>query len=111
MEVEPMHPELNLLPKFRIVRVTGGETPQYEGVFDVEMGIKDGEYCYLISQQTAMVEGNCGPYDPRDRTAVFRPLTGADCRPLVAGATYAFIDGYWGERLELLLKRARSGRE
>ena len=98
-----MHPELNLLPRFQITKVVGEDSPSFEGVFDVEIDMRKGWYCYFISCDGKVIEGKCDAYDPVTKNSTFKPEDGQDVSYLKTGETYSYLDSYWGERAALVL--------
>jgi hypothetical protein len=98
-----VHPELKLLPEFRLLRAAEGS---YEGVFDIDMRMGKKCACYLISSDEDVIAGSCIGYDLTDGSAVFVLNDKQDAGYLVVGDDYRFLDNYWGERVALVLDRS-----
>ena len=102
-----MHPELERLPHFRILSLQDKDSPEYDGVFDSGLRLEDGWHGYLVSDDDATVLGRFYDYDGLKKTAVFKPRIPVDGSPLEIGMSYTYIDGYWGERVALVLDRSK----
>ncbi len=97
------HPEFERLPHFRILEIQEKNPPEYPGVFDTDLRIGRGGF--LLSENAALVCGRFYGFDALRKTAVFKPQASVDTNSLEAGKLYAFLDGYWGERVALVLDR------
>lgn len=98
-----MHPEFEKLPHFRILEIRGKSEVEYHGIFDGTLRLGEGWHGYLVDGNDAVAKGQFCAFDSARRTAVFRPLASTDTSSLRAGRSYTYVDGYWGERVELVL--------
>jgi len=103
-----MHPELELLPTFRIVRVLDSEPVCFEGIFGEDVVVKRGWWGYLITHDFVLIEGKWKSADQSTRMASFAPIDAASSQSIKPGELYRFIDGYWGERVALVLDRSQT---
>jgi len=67
----------------------------------------DGWISYLISQEDVVIEGRFFSFDANTKKATFKPKDTNQIGLLAVGKTYTYLDGYWGERVALVLDKSR----
>jgi hypothetical protein len=95
--------ELRLLPQYDIDEVISQDSTVCEGRFDSLIRLEDGWIGYLVSLDGLCVEGKFYNYDRVTLGASFVPKLPNHLPLLHAGRRYAFADGYWGERIEIVM--------
>lgn len=92
---------LNRLPSFEITSLSENGA---HGRFVAETGIEAGNLGYLFSDSGISVFGRFVEVDPQTGQAVFRPK---DSTITLLKSSYRYADGYWGERVALILDKSR----
>ncbi len=92
---------LEHLPKFTVSRV---EPTGVTGAFKSPLLLGDGWDGYLAPEQWQCLYGKFFSFVLSTRQAIFKPDEKGPSGP-VAKKTYRYIDGYWGERVELVLDK------
>lgn len=103
-----MHPEFEKLPHFRILEVEHKDPADYRGLFDCTLRLGEGWHGYLVNESDAAAKGRFFSFHSAKRTSVFRPLASTETSSLKVGRSYTYVDGYWGERVELVLDTSES---
>lgn len=76
------------------------------GVYDQSALIGDGWIGVLLLSDGTCIWGRFCDLDPAAHTASFLPDDPRDLLRAHAGNSYTYLDGYWGERAELVLDRS-----
>jgi len=96
------------LPKFSIVAIADRDC---SGQFEPSKLIgEDWIGCLLLASER-LVCGRFLSVNVAARTALFRAASRDGVASLEAGKTFPYLDGYWGERAELVLDRTRDWRK
>jgi hypothetical protein len=96
------------LPKFT---VTAAGTDFYVGRFDSSPWVKEDGIAGVYDQGPRFVWGRFRQVNSGDSTCSFYPDEAGGSCPLQPGTSYPYIDGYWGERAELVLDQSRTWTE
>jgi hypothetical protein len=102
-----MNNELKRLPQFTISQIELKDTVHCHGVFDTVIRLGDGWISFLVNPEGGCIEGRFYQFDVNTRTAIFKPKEN-QLPPLESGKSYAYLDGYWGERVALVMDNSRS---
>ncbi len=97
--------ELKLLPQFKLIR---SESNRFTGVFDSALKIGNGWYCYLVNNKGRFVDGNIYDFEPQTNEAIFKLNELMDANLLEINQSYAYLDGYMGERVAIVLDETRN---
>jgi hypothetical protein len=90
---------LQRLPQFTVTAVRpAGAT----GVFASSLRLEGGWHAYLVDDHRRCIRGRFLAFDLPTRRGVFLPDEHQAHR-LVENKTYSYLDGYWGERVSLVL--------
>jgi len=100
-----MNDELRILPKFTITHKGIDDYPSCEGIFDRNIHICDGFIGYLINEENLCIRGRFYKYEEGTKQAIFRPTIEQQNSIINNGSIYYFLDGYWGEKVELVLSK------
>jgi hypothetical protein len=92
------------LPRFLVVDV---HTDCCTGVFDSSPWVGENWIAGLYLGGSRFLWGRFRQVDKAARTCSFHPDHSADLSTMVTGNSYPFMDGYWGERAELVLDESR----
>src|SRR4051794_10047638 len=93
------------LPRFLVVDV---HTDCCAGVFDSSPWVGENWIAGLYLGGSRFLWGRFRQVDEAARTCSFSPDESADLSTIVPGNSYPFMDGYWGERAELVLDESRN---
>jgi hypothetical protein len=106
-----MHNQLNLVPNFLITDVQRAETLLCTGTFDTAVHLNAGWPAFLVSDNDCCIEGNILAVEPDFMKAIFQPKNTEHAGLFAIGRSFAYLDGYWGERVELVLDSTRQWKE
>lgn len=98
---------LQRLPKFTITRVESADSKMASGIFDSVIRLGEGWISYLIGQEGSCMEGRFYRFDVNTKTAIFQPKEMKHIELLGPGKIFSYLDGYWGERVALVLDTSR----
>jgi hypothetical protein len=92
------------LPTFTVqdVQMEKGIPFQANGRFDQLKGVIEG-YCDLYAPPATFIEGKLSGLQLNTRAAIFTCKNETEASLLKDGASYRYLDGYWGERARLTL--------
>jgi len=97
------------LPKFRV------ETVSQEDIQTVIVGkvnrwkwIGEKHYAYLVLNKNILIEGRFRNVDEKTFKATFIPESPVEREKIQPKKTYPYLDGYWGERVQLVLDNSLS---
>jgi hypothetical protein len=100
-----MNPELRILPRFTITKTRVDDSPFCEGIFDRNIHICEGFIGYLVNEENLCIQGRFYKYEEGTKHAEFRPTDEMYKTKINTGIIYYFLDGYWGEKVELILSK------
>lgn len=103
-----MNRSLLSLPQFTVEAAASDDPNQRSGHFDSGLNIKAGSIGYLVAENGLCVEGKFYQFDENTRRAVFKPKESSQLNLLKINKTYPYLDGYWGERVALVLDTSRN---
>jgi hypothetical protein len=98
---------LQRLPKFTITQIESADSKMVSGIFDSVIRLGEGWISYLIGQEGSCIEGRFYRFDVNTKTAIFQPKEMKHIRLLGPGKIFSYLDGYWGERVALVLDTSR----
>ncbi len=99
--------ELQRLTKFIITQIESEDSKMVSGIFDSVIRLGEGWISYLIGQEGFCIEGRFYRFDVNTKTAIFQPKESKQIGLLVPGKIFFYLDGYWGERVVLVLDTSR----
>jgi hypothetical protein len=102
-----MNPELQILPRFTVAKTRFDDFPFYEGIFDRNIHICEGFIGYLVNEENFCLQGRFYKYEDGTKKAIFRPTNERPINNIIIGNIYYFLDGYWGEKVELVLSKKK----
>jgi hypothetical protein len=102
--------ELDRVPQFNVTEIEAQRSARCIGIFDTPIRWEDRWIGYLVSQEGSFVQGRFFAIDRNTGTAAFEPKDSLQIRLLEVGKTHAYLDNYWGERVELVLDASRQWR-
>src|SRR4051794_24466048 len=92
--------ELDDLPTFTVKSVADGRAT---GSFDNPRWIGENHAACVVGDSGRFIWGRLVQVDLSARTCTFVPNRADDMESLSAGQSYPRLDGYWGQRAELVL--------
>ena len=92
------------LPRFLVVDL---QPDCCSGVFDSSPWVGENWIAGLYLGGSRFLWGRFCEVDNTARTCSFHPDQPADLSMIGSGMSYAFMDGFWGERAELVLDQSR----
>lgn len=94
-------------PQFLIQEITPNTNQnKLLGSFSTLNDVGNG-FAYLLILPARMIKGKISELDIEHNSAVFIPLNSEDIDLFQIGRQYTYFDGYWGERVEIVLNEAR----
>ena len=92
------------LPRLRVTAISANDLLV---TFDEVKWIGERWIAYIMLSSETLLEGRFVSVDVQQRTARFILNKKEDISYLRPGFEYEYLDGYWGERAELVLDRSR----
>jgi hypothetical protein len=105
-----MKQELQQLPQFTITQVELADG-QCAGIFDSQVKLGEGWIGYLTDHDGLCIKGRFSNWDSLTRQSAFKPGDVHQFTRLVVGRSFAYLDGYWGERVAIVFDTTKHWRE
>jgi len=98
--------ELRRLPKYTVTKIELTQSPCCIGFFDSKILLKDGWIGFIVTQEGSCIKGRIFNYTINTNEAEFRPANLEQIQLIVIDEIYAYLDGYWGSLVALVLNKS-----